>query len=117
MWVQYMKENEELDNNLALVVAILCYKRGTFDVALLWGKETQAGSDKGPQCVVCTDDCQIVDKESIGGRVIEPESGGRVLTENSNGVKFSLDRYRVSSDSYKDPAVSDFTIPITRIVY
>lgn len=106
MWVQYEKENGELDNNLALVVAILRYDTGRTDVALLWGKEAQHGSSAGPHHVVCTDDYCIVEQESIGGRVVETESCGRVVTENSIGAKFSLDRYRISSGSYKGLAVS-----------
>jgi hypothetical protein len=117
VWVQYVTESGEVDNNLALAVAILRYKSGSFAVALLWGKITQAGWDGGPQRVVCTDDCQVVDKESIGGRVIEPEKSGRILTENSVGVKFSLDRYHVSSDSYRDLEVSNSTTLITHSAY
>ncbi|TLD05650.1 hypothetical protein E2P81_ATG10617 [Venturia nashicola] len=100
VWVQYVTEDGEVDNNLALAVAVLRFKSGTFAVALLWGKITTAGWNGGPQRVVCTDDCQVVDKESIAGRVIEPEEYGRILTENSVGAKFSLDRYHVFSDSY-----------------
>jgi hypothetical protein len=117
VWVQYVTESGEVDNNLALAVAILRYKSGSFAVALLWGKITQAGWDGGPQRVVCTDDCQVVDKESIGGRVIEPEKSGRILTENSVGAKFSLDRYHVSSDSYRDLEVSNSTTLITHSAY
>jgi hypothetical protein len=109
VWVQYVTEDGEVDNNLALVVAVLRYKSGSSAVALLWGKITEAGWDGGPQRVVCTDDCQVVDKESIGGGVIEPEKCGRILTENSVGAKFSLDRYHVCSDSYGNLEVSDFT--------
>ena len=107
VWVQYVTEGGEVDNNLALAVAILRYKNGSFAVALLWGEITKAGWDGGPQRVVCTDDCQVVDKESIGGRVIEPEKSGRILTENSVGAKFSLDRYHVFSDSYGNVEVSN----------
>ena len=114
VWVQYVTEDGEVDNNLALVVAILRYKSVSSAVALLWGKTTEAGWDGGPQRVVCTDDCQVVDKESIGGRVIEPEKSGRILTENSVGAKFSLDRYHVSSDSYGNLKVSD---SITLIIH
>jgi hypothetical protein len=117
VWVQYVTEGGEVDNNLALVVAILRYKSGSSAVALLWGKITEAGWDGGPQRVVCTDDCQVVDKESIGGGVIEPEKSGRILTENSVGAKFSLDRYHVFSDSYGNLEVSDSTTPITRSAY
>jgi hypothetical protein len=117
VWVQYMTEGGEVDNNLALVVAILRYNSGSSAVALLWGKITQAGWDGGPQRVVCTDDCQVVDKESIGGGVIEPEKCGRILTENSVGAEFSLDRYHVSSDSYGNLEVSDSTTLITHSAY
>jgi hypothetical protein len=117
VWVQYVTEGGEVDNNLALVVAILRYKSGSSAVALLWGKTTQAGWDGGPQRVVCTNDCQVVDKESIGGGVIEPEKSGRILTENSVGAKFSLDRYHVFSDSYGNLEVRDSTTPITRSAY
>ena len=117
MWVQYVTEGGEVDNNLALAAAILRYKGGSFAVALLWGKITEAGWDGGPQRVVCTDDCQVVDKESIGGRVIEPEKSGRILTENSVGAEFSLDRYHVSSDSCENLEVSDSTTPITHSAY
>ena len=117
VWVQYMTEGGEVDNNLALAVAILRYKSGSFAVALLWGKITEVGWDGGPQHVVCTDDCQVVDKESIGGGVIEPEKSGRILTENSVGAKFSLDRYHVSSDSYGNLEVSDSTTLITHSAY
>jgi len=117
VWVQYVTEGGEVDNNLALAVAILRYKSGSFAVALLWGKITEAGWDGGPQRVVCTDDCQVVDKESIGGGVIEPEKSGRILTENSVGAKFSLDRYHVSSDSYGNLEVSDPTTLITHSAY
>lgn len=109
MWVQYVTEDGEVDNNLALVVAILRYKSGSSAVALLWGKITEAGWDGGPRRVVCTDDCQVVDKESIGGGVIEPEECGRILTENSVGAEFSLDRYHVSSNSHRGLEVSDST--------
>ena len=47
VWVQYEKENGELDNNLALVVAILRYDTGRTDVALLWGKEDTAWIKRG----------------------------------------------------------------------
>ena len=107
VWVQYVTEGGEVDNNLALAVAILRYKSGSFAVALLWGKITEVGWDGGPQRVVCTDDCQVVDKESIGGGVIEPEKSGRILTENSVGAKFSLDRYHVFSVSYGNVEVSN----------
>ena len=117
MWVQYMTEGREVDNNLALVVAILRYKSGDSAVALLWGKITQAGWDRGPQRVVCTDDCQVVDKEGIGGRVIKLEKSGRILTENSVGAKFSLDHYHVSSDSYRNLEVSDSTTLFTHSAY
>ena len=117
MWVQYVTEGGDVDNNLALAVAILRYKSGSFAVALLWGKITGVGWDGGPQRVVCTDDCQVVDKESIGGGVIEPEESGRILTENSVGAKFSLDRYHVSSDSYGNLEVSDSTTLITHSAY
>jgi hypothetical protein len=117
VWVQYVTEGGEVDNNLALAVAILRYKSGSFAVALLWGKITEAGWDGGPQRVVCTDDCQVVDKESIGGGVIEPEESGRILTENSVGAKFSLDRYHVSSDSYGNLEVSDSTTLFTHSAY
>lgn len=117
MWVQYVTEDGEVDNNLALVVAILRYNSGSSAAALLWGKITEAGWDGGPQRVVCTDDCQVVDKESIGGGVIEPEECGRILTENSVGAKFSLDRYHVSSDSCENLEVSDSTTPITHSAY
>ena len=117
VWVQYVTEGGDVDNNLALAVAILRYKSGSFAVALLWGKITEVGWDGGPQHVVCTDDCQVVDKESIGGGVIEPEKSGRILTENSVGAKFSLDRYHVSSDSYGNLEVSDSTTLITHSAY
>ena len=117
MWVQYVTEDGEVDNNLALVVAILRYKSGSSAVALFWGKITEAGWDGGPQRVVCTDDCQVVDKESIGGGVIEPEECGRILTENSVGAEFSLDRYHVSSDSCENLEVSDSTALITHSAY
>lgn len=117
MWVQYVTEDGEVDNNLALAVAILRYKSGSSAVALLWGKIMQAGWNEGPQRVVCTDDCQVVDKESIGGGVIEPEKSGRILTENSVGAKFSLDRYHVSSDLYGNLEVSDSTTLITHSAY
>jgi hypothetical protein len=117
VWVQYVTEGGEVDNNLALTVAILRYKSGSFAVALLWGKITKAGWNGGPQRVVCTDNCQVVDKESIGGRVIEPERCGRILTENNVGVKFALDRYHVSSDSHGDLEVSDSTTLITHSAY
>ena len=117
VWVQYVTEGGEVDNNLALAVAILRYKSGSFAVAVLWGKITEARWDGGPQRVVCTDDCQVVDKESIGGGVIEPEECGRILTENSVGAKFSLDRYHVSSDSCANLEVSDSTTPITHSAY
>lgn len=117
VWVQYVTEDGEVDNNLALVVAILRYKSGSSAVALLWGKITEAGWNGGPQRVVCTDDCQVVDKESIGGGVIEPEKYGRILTENSVGAKFSLDRYHVSSDSNGNLEVSDSTTLITHSAY
>ena len=117
VWVQYVTDGGEVDNNLALAVAILRYKSGSFAVAVLWGKITEAGWDGGPQRVVCTDDCQVVDKESIGGGVIEPEKSGRILTENSVGAKFSLDRYHVSSDSYGNLEVSDPTTLITHSAY
>lgn len=117
VWVQYVTEDGEVDNNLALAVAILQYKSGSFAVALLWGKITEAGWDGGPQRVVCTDDCQVVDMESIGGGVIEPEKSGRILTENSVGAKFSLDRYHVSSDSYGNLEVSDPTTLIAHSAY
>jgi hypothetical protein len=117
VWVRYVTEGGEVDNNLALAVAILRYISGSVAVALLWGKITKAGSDGGPQRVVCTDDCQIVDKKSIGGRVIEPEQCGRILTENSVGAKFSLDRYHVFSDSYGDLKVSDSTTLVTHSAY
>ena len=97
-----------------------CYiavQSGSSAVALLWGKITQAGWDGGPQRVVRTDDCQVVDKESIGGGVIEPEKSGRILTENSVGAKFSLDRYHVSSDSYGNLEVSDSTTLIIHSAY
>ena len=96
-WVQYVDDNEELDNRMALVVAILRYNNGNVGVAIIWGKETDENPKRGPQHVVCTDDCQVVEKASIGGRVVEAESGGRVETENSDGLKFSLDRYQISS--------------------
>ena len=117
VWVQYVTEGGDVDNNLALAVAILRYKSGSFAVALLWGKITEVGWDGGPQRVVCTDDCQVVDKESIGGGVIEPEKSGRILTENSVGAKFSLDRYHVSSDSYGNLEVSDSTPLNTHSAY
>ena len=117
VWVQYVTEGGEVDNNLALAVAILRYKNGSSAVALLWGKITKAGWDGGPQRVVCTDECQIVDKESIGGRVIEPEKCGRILTENSVGAKFSLDRYHISSDSHRNLEVSDSTTLFTHSAY
>ena len=117
VWVQYMTEGGEVDNNLALAVAILRYKSGSSAVALLWGKIAEAGWDGGPQRVVCTDDCQVVDKESIGGGVIEPEKSGRILTENSVGAKFSLDRYHVSSNSNGNLEVSDSTTLITHSAY
>lgn len=117
VWVQYVTEGGEVDNNLALAVAILRYRSGSSAVALLWGKITKAGWDGGPQRVICTDDCQVVDKESIGGRVVEPERCGRILTENSVGAKFSLDRYHVSSDSYGNLEVSDSTTLITHSAY
>ena len=117
VWVQYVTEGGDVDNNLALAVAILRYKSGSFAVALLWGKITEVGWDGGPQRVVCTDDCQVVDKESIGGGVIEPEKSGRILTENSVGAKFSLDRYHVSSNSNGNLEVSDSTTLITHSAY
>ena len=117
VWVQYVTEGGEVDNNLALAVAILRYKNGSFAVALLWGKITKAGWDGGPQRVVCTDECQVVDKESIGGGVIELEKSGRILMENSVGAKFSLDRYHVLSDSYGNLEVSDSTTLITHSAY
>jgi hypothetical protein len=117
VWVQYVTEGGEVDNNLALVVAILRYKSGSFAVALFWGKTTEAGWDGGPQRVVCTDDCQVVEKESIGGGVIEQEKCGRILTENSVGAKFSLDRYHVSSGSYGNLEVSDSTSLNTHSTY
>ena len=43
VWVQYVTEGGEVDNNLALAVAILRCKNGSFAVALLWGKITKAG--------------------------------------------------------------------------
>jgi hypothetical protein len=58
-----------------------------------------------------------VDKESIGGRIIEPEKCGRILTENSVGAKFSLDRYHISSDSYGYLEVSNSTTLITHSAY
>ena len=117
VWVQYVTEGGEVDNNLALAVAILRYESGSFAVALLWGKITKAGWDGGAQRVVCTNDCQVVDKESIGGRVIEPEECGRILTENSVGTKFALDRYHISSDSYENLEVSNSTILIAHSTY
>ena len=117
VWVQYVTEGGEVDNNLALAVAILRYKSGSSAVALLWGQITEAGWDGGPQRIVCTDDCQVVDKESIGGGVIEPEKSGRILTENSVGAKFSLDRYHVCSDSSENLEVSDSTTLITQSAY
>ena len=117
MWVQYVTEDGEVDNNLALAVAILRYKSGSSDVALLWGKIAEAGWDGGPQRVVCTDDCQVVDMESIGGGVIEPEKSGRILTENSAGAKFLLDRYHVSPDSFGNLEVSDSTTPLIHSAY
>ena len=117
MWVQYVTEGGDVDNNLALAVAILRYKSGSSAVALLWGQITEAGWDGGPQRIVCTDDCQVVDKESIGGGVIEREKSGRILTENSVGAKFSLDRYHVSSGSYGNLEVSDSTTLITQSAY
>jgi hypothetical protein len=117
VWVQIENENGDLDNNLAVILAILEYTSGNFDIALLWGKVTQAGSDEGPQRVVCTHDCQVVDMECIGGRVVEEESSGCVLTENSVGEKLLLDRYHVFSKSYKDVVVSDFMGPVAYDVY
>jgi hypothetical protein len=35
VWVQYATEGEEVDNNLALAVAILRYKSGSSAVALI----------------------------------------------------------------------------------
>lgn len=109
IWVQYEKENGKIDNNLALPVAILCYKGGEREVALLWGKEIQEGSDAGLQRVVCTDECGIVDRESINGGVIEEETQGRVVTENSKGDRFSLDRHHVFSASNGCLAVGTVT--------
>lgn len=106
VWVQYQTENDEVDNNLALVVAILLYKNNRANVALLWGKEMRRPNEELVR-VVCTDDCWIVSKECIGGRVVESEISGRVVTENSAGEIFSLDRYHILSSSSKRPEVRD----------
>ena len=58
-----------------------------------------------------------MDKESIGGRVFKPEKSGHILTENSVGAEFSLDRYYVSSDSSGNLEVSDSTTLITHSAY
>ena len=110
VWVQYEKEDGGLDNNLALVVVILLYGDGEVDVAILWGKETQHGSNARGQRVVCTDDCWIVEKESIGGRVIERESCARVVTENSAGEVFSLDKYHILLSSNGRLEVGDHEV-------
>lgn len=103
--IHYEKKDGEVDNNLALTVAILCYNYGKTGIALLWGKEIQDGSNVAYQRVVCTDEYCVVEKESVGGRVVESESCGRVVTENSDGERFSLDRYHVYSTSYRCLAV------------
>ena len=76
IWVQYEKENGEIDNHLALPVAILCYRSGEREVALLWGREIQDGSDAGLKRVVCTDECGIVGTESVNCGVVEEEKQG-----------------------------------------
>ena len=114
VWVQYTTQDDEVDENLALVVAILHYTDQHTDVAVLWGKIVQ---DKSPQHVVCTNECRAVDIGCIGSKVVEPESGGRVKTENSVGGELSLDRYQIYLDSRKRLAVSELSTPNTRSTY
>lgn len=115
--MQYITESGEVDNNLALAVAILRYKSGSSAVALLWRQITEARCDRSLQRIVCTDNCQVVDKESISSRVIEQEKCRRILTENSVGAKFSLDCYYVSSSLYRNLEVSNSTTLITQSAY
>ncbi|KAK4551669.1 hypothetical protein LTR86_011000 [Recurvomyces mirabilis] len=110
VWVQYEKENGNVDNNLALVVAILRYRDGTTDIAVLWGREMQERSNAESQRVICTDECLIVEIATIGSRVTEEESGGCVVTENSVGENFSLDRYHIISTSDEHVARLEFIL-------
>lgn len=101
MWWRFEEAGRE-DNNMGLPLAILRYKSGYYEVAVLRGVEVpeERPSRRRHQTrVVCSPDCWIIEVENIGSAVTEEETKGeregygRVETRNSRGERFSLDRY------------------------
>ncbi|KAI7490416.1 hypothetical protein KC351_g650 [Hortaea werneckii] len=101
MWWRFAEAGKE-DNNMGLPLAILHYKSGYCEVAVLRGVEVpEEGPSRrnGQTRVVCSADCWIIEVENIGSAVTEEETKGegegygRVETRNSRGERFSLDRY------------------------
>ncbi|RMZ27814.1 hypothetical protein D0859_08120 [Hortaea werneckii] len=101
MWWRFAEAGKE-DNNMGLPLAILHYKSGYCEVAVLRVVEVpEEGPSRrnGQTRVVCSADCWIIEVENIGSAVTEEETKGegegygRVETRISRGERFSLDRY------------------------
>ena len=107
MW-WHLEEDGEGINNMGLPIAILHYESGHDEVAVLRGVEVteeEPSRSRRQTRVVCSPECWIIEVENIGSAVTEeevkegPKGYGRVETTNSNGERFSLDRYHLLTTS------------------
>lgn len=105
VWFQYVRKDGKVDNNLALVVAIVESQSGQSHIILSWGEALAPICEGGPQRVICSDEFWVVEKESIASAVVEEEVMGYVETENSRGEKFSLDRHHILFRASKQQVV------------
>jgi len=103
MWWQFEEDGKEV-NNMGLPIAIFRYESGHSEVAVLRGVEVaeeEPSQSRRQTRVVCSAECWIIEAENIGSAVTEEEikeggkGYGRVATTNSNGERFSLDRYHL----------------------
>ncbi|KAI6853533.1 hypothetical protein KC323_g9318, partial [Hortaea werneckii] len=103
MWWQFEEDGKEV-NNMGLPIAIFYYESGHSEVAVLRGVEVaeeEPSQSRRQTRVVCSPECWIIEVENIGSAVTEEEikeggkGYGRVATTNSNGERFSLDRYHL----------------------
>jgi len=124
MWWQFEEDGKEV-NNMGLPIAILQYESGRHcEVAVLRGVEVaeeEPSQSRRQTRVVCSAECWIIEVENIGSAVTEEEikeggkGYGRVATTNSNGERFSLDRYHLLMPNKPQCTVRNPTLLFERV--